>query len=432
MVHTTGWLKGLRVTADGTGIVSHAGVALLRALAGNTSLTAGLSGALASDRLLVHDRGRVLAGLACAIADGGEVISDFRVIGDQGELFGLVASVPTAWRTLDEIARGGDRALGKITAAVNAARRRAWAGIEARHGALPGIRVADKTLDGVTCIRLDASVVTCHSEKEGAEPNFKGFGLLTELAKASFLFSQQVASAFITVPAHGRWRAVCGWGGTGGPAGGRAQGDGKSLDAVRAGRRGWRRGCRAGGGVSEGSAGVRAPGGHAAVVCDGPAALVPVLAGRWTWDGIRPPGWRPGTSAAGSSWPASRAVRRRARGYAAATVAHCETVLRCFYDFHLEAGTGPMVNPFPLARGRGRPMRITTRWSRSGRGCGSVPAAAPRRIPRQIPDEKFDRAVRRARVAPGPGAGGVLGVHGRPGRRSCWVPRAGMPTRDSS
>jgi len=101
------------------------------------------------------------------------------VMGDQGELFGLVVSVPTAWRTLDEIAGGGDRALGKITAAVNAARRRAWAGIAARHGALPGVRVADKMLEGVTCIRLDASVVTCHSDKEGAEPNFKGFGLLT-------------------------------------------------------------------------------------------------------------------------------------------------------------------------------------------------------------------------------------------------------------
>ena len=59
-------------------------------------------------------------------------------------------------------------------------------------------------LEGVTGIRLDASVVTCHSAKEGAEPNFKGFGLLTELAKASFLFSQHAASAFITVPAHGR------------------------------------------------------------------------------------------------------------------------------------------------------------------------------------------------------------------------------------
>jgi hypothetical protein len=125
-VSTASWLKGLQVTADGTGIVSHAGVALIRALADNIGLTAGLSRALASDRLLVHDRGRVLADLACAIADGAEVISDFRVIGDQEDLLGLVASVPTAWRTLDEIARGGERALGKLAATVNAARRRAW------------------------------------------------------------------------------------------------------------------------------------------------------------------------------------------------------------------------------------------------------------------------------------------------------------------
>jgi len=97
------------------------------------------------------------------------------------ELFGL-AWVPTAWRALDEIARGGERALGRLTAAVNAARRRAWAAAAARHGAIPGIRVADKTLAGVTCIRLDASVVTCHSDKEGAEPNFKGFGLHPLLA----------------------------------------------------------------------------------------------------------------------------------------------------------------------------------------------------------------------------------------------------------
>jgi len=34
---------------------------------------------------------------------------------------------------LAEVARGGERALGKITAAVNAPRGRAWAGIEAWH-----------------------------------------------------------------------------------------------------------------------------------------------------------------------------------------------------------------------------------------------------------------------------------------------------------
>ena len=147
---------------------------MLRALSDRTGLTAGLSRALASDRLLIHDRGRVLADLACAVADGAEVISDFRVMTDQAELFGLVASVPTAWRTLDEIAAGGGRAQARITRAINAARRRAWAAIETRHGALPGVRVADKMLDGVTCLRLDASVVACHSDKAGAEPNFKG------------------------------------------------------------------------------------------------------------------------------------------------------------------------------------------------------------------------------------------------------------------
>jgi hypothetical protein len=40
-VNTTGWLKGLRVTDDGTGIVSHAGVALLRALADKTRADRG-------------------------------------------------------------------------------------------------------------------------------------------------------------------------------------------------------------------------------------------------------------------------------------------------------------------------------------------------------------------------------------------------------
>ena len=52
------------------------GVALLRALSDGTGLTAGLSKALASKRLLIHDRGRVLADLARAVADGAEVISD--------------------------------------------------------------------------------------------------------------------------------------------------------------------------------------------------------------------------------------------------------------------------------------------------------------------------------------------------------------------
>ena len=175
-MHTTGWSRGLEVSGGGQGVVSHAGLVLLRHLADKTGLTGGLSRALATPRVLIHDRGRVMADLACAIADGARVISDFRVMRDQRELFGLVASVPTAWRTLAEIARGGTRADRRITAAVNTARRHAWAQVTARHGALPGVRLADKTLDGVICIRLDATVTFAHSDKELAEANFKGYG----------------------------------------------------------------------------------------------------------------------------------------------------------------------------------------------------------------------------------------------------------------
>ena len=105
-MNLTGWSKSLEVTADGAGIVSHAGLALLRQLADKTALTGGLSRALASQRLLIHDRGRVTADLACAIADGSEVISDFGVITTRRAVR-PVASVPTTWRTLDEIAAGG-------------------------------------------------------------------------------------------------------------------------------------------------------------------------------------------------------------------------------------------------------------------------------------------------------------------------------------
>jgi integrase len=79
--------------------------------------------------------------------------------------------------------------------------------------------------------------------------------------------------------------------------------------------------------------------------------------------------------------------------YAVTTVAHSETVLRTFYEFHLEAGTGPIINPFPLDRSRrsGRanahhnPMNEFRR-DRVGRYRPRV----PQRIPRGIPDEKFD------------------------------------------
>jgi len=80
------------------------------------------------------------------------------------------------------------------------------------------------------------------------------------------------------------------------------------------------------------------------------------------------------------------------RGYATATVVHCESVLRGFYDFHLRAGGGPVVNPFPLARGR----RTRANAHRNPmepfavQRAGRYRPKAARRIPRQIPEEKFD------------------------------------------
>src|SRR5206468_2727084 len=105
-----------------------------------------------------------------------------------------------------------------------------------------------------------------------------------------------------------------------------------------------------------------------------------------------PGGGAPGTGTAvapGTPYPVT-GKRSPGRGYAAAAVVHCESVLRGFYGFHLEAGTGPMVNPFPLARSRrpGRhrsPMELPTA-ERSGR---YRPRVVPR-APRCIPDHRFN------------------------------------------
>jgi site-specific recombinase XerD len=111
----------------------------------------------------------------------------------------------------------------------------------------------------------------------------------------------------------------------------------------------------------------------------------------WRYPGGGAPGRRGIVHAPGSPNPVT-GKPSRGRGYAAATVAHCETVLRSFYEFHLEAGTGPMVNPFPLARGqRGRagahhnPMEPFP-----GQRSGRYRSRTGQRVPRQIPDERFD------------------------------------------
>jgi Transposase DDE domain group 1 len=161
------------VTADGAGVVSHAGARLLADLAEASTLTGRLSTALArcAAPQTAHDPGRVLTDLAVAIADGGECISDIAVLADQPGLFGRVASDSTVWRLLERL--DGER-LGDVASARAAARETVWAQrAEATGQAFPPARAAGRELPGLV-IDLDATIVIAHSEKQSAAPTFKG------------------------------------------------------------------------------------------------------------------------------------------------------------------------------------------------------------------------------------------------------------------
>src|SRR6267143_5411413 len=68
----------VEVTADGEGLVSHAGSALLARVADKTGLSKALSARLSAmrERRSGHDPGRVIRDLAVMLADGGECVSD--------------------------------------------------------------------------------------------------------------------------------------------------------------------------------------------------------------------------------------------------------------------------------------------------------------------------------------------------------------------
>ena len=92
------------------------------------------------------------------------------------------------------------------------------------------------------------------------------------------------------------------------------------------------------------------------------------------------------------------AAAGRARPYAASVRAHSETVLRGFYDFHLAAGSGPIMNPFPLDRarrgGRAHAHHNPVEPYRDERS-GLYRPRLPRRVPRSIPDEMFNEIFAR-------------------------------------
>ena len=102
-------------------------------------------------------------------------------------------------------------------------------------------------------------------------------------------------------------------------------------------------------------------------------------------------------------WRSGDAGRRGGRsGWWRRTRRRCvrirETVLRAFYDFHLDAGSGPVVNPFPLDRsrrgGRAHAHHNPMEPYRSERS-GLYRPRVPGRIPRSVPDEEFNEIFAR-------------------------------------
>jgi hypothetical protein len=168
-VQATDSPSSVEVTTDGTGVVGHAGASLLRELADRLGLTRALGWHQAGGRRC-HPDAAVLRDLAVMLADGGDCLSDLAVLRDQPELFGPVASTPTAWRVVERVATDPD-GLARLRAARAHARARAWAA-----GGEPAVELL--------IIDADATLVLSHSDaKQGAAGTYKGsFGFHPLLA----------------------------------------------------------------------------------------------------------------------------------------------------------------------------------------------------------------------------------------------------------
>jgi hypothetical protein len=161
LVKRTARFGTVEVTADGEGLVSHAGLALVVELTDRVGLTDAMSEALAStrERRSRHDPGRVLRDVAVMLADGGDCVTDMDAYRGQERLFGARASETTTHRVIKSI---DEQLLGGLRAARAVARARVW-----NAGARP---------DMIT-LNIDATLLTAHSEKERAAGNYKhGYG----------------------------------------------------------------------------------------------------------------------------------------------------------------------------------------------------------------------------------------------------------------
>jgi hypothetical protein len=155
--------RRVKVSADGRGVVSHAGMGLLRELADLTGLSAQVTEVLADTYKgpWTYAPGAVFADLAAAVADGADCIDGVgQLCGDREHAFGAKASTTTMWRLVDQ--RIDAAHLPKVRGARAAARAAAWAA-----GAAP-------TAGEPLYIDIDATLVIDHSDnKQDAAPTWK-------------------------------------------------------------------------------------------------------------------------------------------------------------------------------------------------------------------------------------------------------------------
>jgi hypothetical protein len=171
-VQSTSWAGGLEFTGDDDRLIGYAGALPIRLLTEQGDLRAALSAAMRRRGFdPVYDRGQVLVDLAVMLILGGEAISDFQGLRHLAPVTGPVPSTPTVWRTLNE---AGDLQLARVNTAVTRFRRYWWELLAGRPEGFPWLRVAGRELTGITVVDLDASIVFAASEKENAQPTYKG------------------------------------------------------------------------------------------------------------------------------------------------------------------------------------------------------------------------------------------------------------------
>jgi Transposase DDE domain group 1 len=150
------------VEAGGSQVVAHVGLHALGAFADRLGLGDSLSARIlvTGERLPLHDRGKVLTQAILMLAGGGEACADIEHLRAQPDLFGLVPSDSTLYRTFRQI---DPSTLAGLWEAMASVRAQVWR------------RSAATTSSDTVVLDIDASLHQIHSEnKQETAANYKG------------------------------------------------------------------------------------------------------------------------------------------------------------------------------------------------------------------------------------------------------------------